>query len=548
VKKMISKPENSILSEMYSKAENIVLPPSLGAFLEDKALLLGNKPAAVFFQQQEGINLTYKDLSELSNRIANALVGLGVRKGTHVAVMLPNIQAFLITWFGLAKIGAVIVPVNINYKTEELAYVLNDSDAQFLIIDEICCGTFNLMEHRPEVLTDVNVILRGKAGHFSWHNWDKLCEAGSVEFDPPTDVKLSDLCNIQYTSGTTGFPKGCMLSHEYWLLMAFTGVLFHNKHIENTLITFPFFYMEPLIQILLTFYYNGTAYIANKHSSTKFLDWIREYRIHYCAFPEIVLKNTPPSTDDANNELRYVSAFQYKGEIHFELEKRFNVIARDAFAMTEIGMGTVVPADATHMVGSGSCGLPAPFRELRIVGENGNDVERGEIGELWVAGPGMLWGYYKKPKANAESFYGKWFRTGDLFCQDDDGYYYVIGRIKEMIKRSGENISANEVEAVLEDMVGIQEAAVVPVPDEMRREEVKAYIVLKEGLTNEDLPPEKIFEHCAAKLSKFKIPRYLAYVNGFPRTPSNKIAKKRLIEESGDLRLGAFDRVDGIWR
>jgi len=538
-----------MINESTQVQELHAMPESLGALIDDKAALLGDKPVCVFFD--EGVSLTYRELAEYSSRLAHSLLQIGVRKGTHVAVMIPNLPAFPITWLALAKIGAVIVPVNVSYKSEEFSYVLNDSDTQFLIIDESCLETYRSMSRRPELLTDDRVIVRGAGGESAWHNWDQLCASGSPEFTPPEAVTKSDLCNIQYTSGTTGFPKGCMLSHHYWLLLGHTGSagsVLRGHSIENILVTNPFFYMGGQSHLMLTLFFNGTAYIARRSSTSRFLGWVRRYKIHYCSFPEIVLKNTPPSPADTDNELCFVNAYLYKSEAHFELERRFNVVGRDSFAMTEIGLGTFVPTEATHMVGSGSCGLAAPFRELQVVNEDGQEVPRGEVGELWVAGPGMFWGYYKKPAANAESFRGKWFRTGDLVYQDDSGYIYVVGRIKEMIKRSGENISAREVEAVLCEHPEILEAGAVPVPDEIRNEEVKAYVILREGLTKEKVTPEQIFAHCAAKLAKFKIPRYLAYVQEFPRTPSNKIAKKQLITASGDLRIGAYDRIDGIWR
>jgi acyl-CoA synthetase (AMP-forming)/AMP-acid ligase II len=200
------------------------------------------------------------------------------------------------------------------------------------------------------------------------------------------------------------------------------------------------------------------------------------------------------------------------------------------------------------MVDKETCGLPAIRREVRIVDEQGRDVPPGEIGELWVAGRGIFWGYYNRPQANAESFTGKWFHTGDLFRRDKNGYYYIVGRIKDMIKRAGENISARELEATLRGLDEVEEAAAVPVPDPMRREEVKAYLQLRAGLTQTDCPPEKVIAHCEKHLAAFKIPRYYAYTDAFPRTPSNKIAKNRIIAEAEDLRLDSYDRVDDVWR
>lgn len=234
-------------------------------------------------------------------------------------------------------------------------------------------------------------------------------------------------------------------------------------------------------------------------------------------------------------------------EFHADIERRFDFVAREAFGMTEIGSGLFMPIEATDMVGSGSCGIPAPFRECRIADMDGNTLPQGEVGELLVRGPGILLGYYRKPEATAAAFHGDWFRTGDLFRQDERGYYYIVGRVKDMIRRAGENIAAREVEAVLCQLPEIAEAAAVPVPDDTRGEEVKAYIVLRPGLTPRDVPPERVIEHCSAGLASFKVPRYLEYRASLPKTPSEKIAKHVLKSESPDLRRGSWDRLESRW-
>jgi len=534
------------VKEIQEKLNSEVFPQSIGHLLSEKARKLKGKPACVFFE--EGTTLTYEQLDIYSNQLANSLLNLGVRKGTHVAVMIPNNSAFPITWMAIAKIGAVIVPVNVNYTASELSYVLNHSDATILLIDEYSYETYIQMNEEISMIENFTVVVRGNVDAENVFYWDELLARGDKVFTAPVKVTLHDLTNIQYTSGTTGFPKGCMLTHYYWLLMAKSATYFTKDRIENILIQFPFFYMEPQVELIMSFFQEGTVYVPIKPSLTKFIDWIREYNIHYCAFPEPIMKSVPPSEMDSQNELKFISAYQYKGQAHIDLEKRFNVTGRDTFAMTEIGLGTHMPEASTHMVGSGSCGLPAPLRKLRIVDDNGQDVSQGEEGELWVSGPGMLWGYYKNSKANREAFSGDWFRTGDLAKQDENGYYYIVGRIKEMIKRSGENISALEIESVIEEIPGVIEVAAIPVPDDIRREEVKVYIQLQKSVNKEDISPSKIVTHCEKKLASFKIPRYFEYVTSFPRTPSDKIAKQQLIKAVDDLRKNSYDRVANKWR
>jgi crotonobetaine/carnitine-CoA ligase len=216
--------------------------------------------------------------------------------------------------------------------------------------------------------------------------------------------------------------------------------------------------------------------------------------------------------------------------------------------MTELGPATFMPLEADDMIGSGSCGIAGPYRQCRVVDGEGRDVPRGEVGEMVVRGSGILLGYWNRPDATRDAFFGDWFRTGDLFRQDERGYFYIVGRVKEMIRRSSENIAAREVEAVLKDMTEIVEAAVIGVPDELRKEEVKAYVLLQPGMTRDDVPPEAILAHARARLAPFKVPRYIEYRTEFPRTPSNKIRKPELVKEKPDLRADSWDRVDGVWR
>jgi acyl-CoA synthetase (AMP-forming)/AMP-acid ligase II len=210
--------------------------------------------------------------------------------------------------------------------------------------------------------------------------------------------------------------------------------------------------------------------------------------------------------------------------------------------MTEIGPGMFVPPEDSHMTGSGSVGVPFKSRQVRIVDDQDKDVPQGEVGELWITGPGMFKGYYNKPEETAAAFDAEWFKTGDLFRQDENGYFYIVGRKKDMIRRTGDNISATEVEYVLTSHPKIMSAAVVPVPDKERNEEVKAYIAPAQGETPETIPPGEIIAFCEDRIAAFKIPRYIEYVDDFPRTASGKIQKHVLIAARKDLTAGCYDR------
>lgn len=535
------------IAEMQAAAETIAamdFPVSIGAFVAGRAATLGDAPAAIWFE--DGITLSYADLHRRSDALAAALLARGIRKGAHVALMMPNVPEFVLSWFALAKLGAVLVPTNTAYTSTELDYLLNQSDAQALITDASLLPALEGMSKRPAVLDDARVFVRG--GGAPYVSLDAML-AEDREWTAPWPVVSTDLMSLQYTSGTTGFPKGCMLTHDYWLLLALSAAAGMGADaVKRSLLWAPFFYMDPQWQLLMTMQLGGTAYVARRMSLSRFFDWARDLQINYTYFPEAALKTLPPSDRDKEMSLRYINAFGWSPASVREAEERFGVIARDSFGMTEIGAGMLVPVSATHKLDKRTCGIAAPFRETRVIGEDGRECAPGEAGELQIRGRSILLGYYKRPDANAESFDGDWFRTGDLFIRDEDGYLSIVGRIKDMVRRSSENISAREVEAVLEELEQVEEAAVVPVPDPLRKEEVKAYLKLKPGVAREDFSLDALFEHCRKNLAAFKVPRYVAFIDDYPRTPSHKIAKPKLIAAAGDLRADSFDRVDNIWR
>ena len=528
-------------AERRRQIESEPLPRNIGALLDDVASAAPDRLAWEFFERGERI--TYRALRELVNRLADGFARAGVRKGSHVGVMLPNVPAMPTTWLALARLGAVMVPMNIAYTPRELSYVVSDANVEFIVIDEDGLDTLAALPDRPRDLTNDRVFVVGTPRE-GQRCWDTLLD-GENAWVPLDPVDCDDLMNIQYTSGTTGFPKGCMLSHRYWLTIGKVNARRDGLTYERILAATPFFYMDPQWLLLMSFYQRATLFVALRQSASRFMGWVCKYRIQFCLFPEIVYKQ-PPSPRDRENEIVRVNVYGLDKGIHAALEERFDFVAREAFGMTEAGSGLFMPIEATDMVGSGSCGIPVPFREARIAAPDGAPVAPGEIGELLLRGPGMLSGYYRKPDATRDAFHDEWFRTGDLVRQDERGYYYIVGRIKDMIRRAGENISAREVEAVLREMPEIVEAAAVPVLDATRGEEVKAFVVLRPGLRREDVPPQRIVAHCQANLARFKVPRYIAYLDHLPKTPSAKIAKHLLVGAS-HVAAETYDRVEARW-
>lgn len=516
---------------------NLEFPRNIGDLLENAAAHFGDKK--FFIIDHEGVSFSFREMNQRVNQYANAFQKAGIGAGTHVSVMLPNCSEFPLTWLALAKLGAVMVPVNNRYQMRDLEYILDDSDSTVLVLHSDYLPIFNQVKPGSNRIGQIFMV-GAKDETLGPSLPDLAAGMGTCFSNPGTEPGLDSIMNLQYTSGTTGFPKAAITTHEYWLVLG----EFASRSIlpEDVFLTLsPFYYMDPQWELLMVLFCGGSIVLVDKITLEGFVRSIKQYPITTCwAFPELMYLTG--FKEDRQHHLRNVLLSAFPASLHKEFEELFHVVAREVYGMTEIGVGTQMPFDATHMVGSGSVGKPPDFRQLRIVDENDQDVQPGQIGELLVKGRGIFKGYYKKPEENSRSFLGEYFRTGDIFRQDEEGYYYFISRKKDMIRRMGDNISATEVEHVLMSHPRIAEAAVVPVKDPLRGEEVKAYILPAPGESPDSIPPQVIVEWCQEKIAKFKVPRYIEYVQEFPRSASEKIQKNILVNRKKDLTEGCFDR------
>lgn len=524
--------------------EALEFPANFRELLDNAAEQYGENKALQLIDSDQA--LSFVELRERVRRLASSLYDVGVRKGTRVALFLPNCLEFPLSWLALANLGAVMVPTNTAYTGNELDYLYNDADVTYLIVHGTYLAAFESMQKRPANLTDDHVSVVGSADTMPYGSFAALIADGDAEFQSPEPVSGDDLLNIQYTSGTTGFPKGCMQHQRYWIVAGCT-VAAMSPDITSLISDHPYFYMDPQWQLVWCLRGGVTANIAPRMSSSKFWQRVSDYGIDWAWFPAPIL-NLPEVEGENEHTIKRFHAGAISRAAAMRAERRYGVSVRSAYGMTEIGAGTMIPEELPGDDKLNTVGLRAPFRELRIVDEAGDDVADGSPGELIVRGDGVFLGYYNKPEANENSFYGDWFRTGDMFVRDEDGYYRIVGRFKDMIRRSSENISAMEVEHVIREAPEIAEAAAVPVPDDYRGEEVKVYVKLNKGVTQDDYPPQRIVQHCASRLAEFKIPRYFAYVDGFPYTPSDKVAKHRMTDGVDDLRTDSYDRIDDKWR
>lgn len=517
---------------------------TIGQLVSSRARTHGSKTAIDVFDRGE--RATYSEMDRTSNKYAHALRAFGVRKRDRIGVMLPNRIEFPILWFALAKLGAVIVPINMRYTPREIEYVLSDTQAKFAIVDETAWSVFSAMKPWPQDLAVERAIIVGQPCDGTTTALDELLK-GFNDSPAEEDIRPDDLLNIQYTSGTTGFPKGCMLTHDYWSVYSYQGTCWEQPY-QRYLSAQPFFYVDPPAHLLKSYRQGGTLYLAPQLSSTRFIGWVKRHRIEWCQVPELIAREAEAADEDGATCLKQILNWGWSPETVRQFRKRFRVRTQEAYGMTEIGFGTLMTNEFDELADSGSVGIRAPFRALRLMNEDGSPTPIGNVGELWVKGRGILKSYWNKPEANATLFEGEWFKTGDLMRRDELGFHRLVGRTKDMIRRSSENIAAREVEAVIREIPDIADVAAVPVRDVKRGEEVKIYVELREGITPDNLAVERILEHARAHLAAFKVPRYIAFTPGLPRAnTSNKVLKRELMAVSDPL-AGAYDANEKRWR
>lgn len=481
---------------------------TVAAFAVEQCNSFADRPAIEVVETGE--TLTYAALWERVLIAAHSLHQHGVHVGDRVAIQMQNGWHYPVLWLALARLGAVHVPVNTRYTGEEVAYVLRDSGARLMIVDQLSDTQFD----------DVNIIDKAQV----------FADAHRSDIPlPPAPSDPDSLLNIQYTSGTTGMPKGCMLSHDYWLVLARSAAAWDAEPAQRILSAQPYFYMDPQWITLKTLLNGAKMVIAPGLSSSRFLGWLIDYEIDWCMFP-ILMARQPLTGREGETSLKQVATFGWDAETCRRFHAEYGRVAREGFGMTEIGLGTAMPTAAHDMYDSASTGLAGPCRETSVRRADGVEAAPGEEGELWVRGRSIFQGYWNRPEATAEACPGYgWFRTGDLFVKDADGFHWIRGRLKDMIRRSSENIAAREVEAALCTLPGIVEAAALAEPDAIRGEEV--LVVLQNAdAASDDLAAfvETAIPLLSDRLAAFKHPRYWIFTDDYPRTASNKVQKPQL--------------------
>jgi crotonobetaine/carnitine-CoA ligase len=514
---------------------------TLRDLLEERVGLWGDREFLVFEDREGRIErYTYREFDARVNQVANGLLAEGIRPDEKVVVHLPNSPAFLFTWFGLAKIGAVMVPTNTANTAGEMEYVLNFSDATTVVTEAAFIDMFGGALPRCPGIRRI-FVARAAGAPPGTRRWDTLWEGRPTTL-PPIAFGNEQTVEILFTSGTTAQPKGVMLTHANCLWSGERA----SKQVrlapgERNLTALPCFHVNAQsISILSTLTAGATLILLELYSATKFWDQVRRHRASMISLVPALMRTIsaqPPRPDDRDHALRVVFyAINCTDKEKADFEARFGVQLMNGYGLTEaMTIVTMAPIDGNRKWPS--IGLPALDRQVRVVDEAGRVLPRGQVGELIVKGvPGrtLMKGYYKNPEATAAALRDGWLHTGDNGWMDDAGYLYFFDRKKDVIKRGAENVSASEVEKALMEHPGVLECAVIGVPDPIKDEAVKAFVVARPGAP---LTVDEVLAHCVGRLAKFKIPSFVELRESLPKTSIGKIEKKTLRQEQQD-RVG----------
>ncbi|QQE75783.1 long-chain-fatty-acid--CoA ligase [Brevibacillus composti] len=478
-----------------------------------------------------GARLTYRELNRLVNKFGHALQAEGIGPGDKVVLFMPNVPEFVIAYFAVQRIGAVIVPVNAKLTQAEIAYILGHSDAKAILAHHLLFAAVEGL-HAPNLLR----IKTGEAAD-GWQSFETLLAYGD-DPDIPCQLKEDDESTLLYTSGTTGKPKGVLFSYRSILTVAqMICVEMEVKPESRILLMMPLSHSAPLHLFLMAGIFVGsTLVLTPTFTPDLLLDAVeREKTTHFFGAPVAYLltANHPRIHDTDLSSMKWwvyggapLTAKEVKAvQAAFRTD---NLVC--VYGLTEAGPSGTLLLGHEHEKKAGSIGKRAALStELRIVNDAGEDVAPGEVGEIVLRGEGNMIGYYKNEEATQEAFWGEWLRTGDLAKFDEDGYIWVVDRKKDVIITGGVNIYPKEIEEVMLQYPGIREVAVIGVPHPEWGETVKAVFAATEPVAE-----ERLRDFLAERLAKYKVPRLFEQMEALPRNASGKILKQPLRAGGGE--------------
>lgn len=491
---------------------------------------------------EDGPVMTRREFLDRCQRFAGYLSDK-VKLGDRVVVMLDNRLEFMIALFAIIANRGTMVSIAPTAMQYDAGHIVTDAAPTVAIVGQPQLPIMEAVRGNSPALAHIVLVDGDEPDGLARYE----SASGPLDFTE-TECQREDIITVYYTSGTTGAPKGCMLHHGWWLRVVDIDLrLFRRGWQDRQLCCLPFYYADPAIQLLTSLASRGTLVAMRRFSVSRFWDVVTRYDateiLSIASIPALLMKGEPGPAE-LDHRIRLAIHAGLPKELHAEMVTRYGFHWHNQYGSTEGGVMSRVPNHlAEELVGIGTMGIEPPGVTIRLVDEADNDVAPGEAGECLIGGPDLYAGYLNRPEVTAEANRGGWYHSGDVARRDERGLLYFVGRKKEIIRRSGENISAAELEGVLRSHPKIIDAAVIPVPDDMRGEEVKAYLQIKSG---ETLAPEEVIDFCKANLAAFKIPRFVEFRDtDFERTPSMRVHKQALLKERTDLRQGAWDRETG---
>lgn len=487
-------------------------------------------PDKIFVQFDNGEAWTYGELRARVVDRATALQGLGVRQGQHVVSWFPNGTDALLMFFGLNYLGAVYVPINVSYRGGLLAHVIENSDATLIVAH---ADLLPRLRDIDRAILETCVVVGGAAEAIpglTMLDASALDPAGQELQPLEREIEPWDTQGVLYTSGTTGPSKGVLCSYFHHYSMFGPGTWDYITPDDRYMINLPLFHMGGTGLLYCMLAHHASISMVESFNTDRFWPAIRETgttAVFLLGVMATFVEARPPAPDDRDHPLRLVHMVPIVDDIQ-RFAERFGIDVYTIYNMTEIS--TPITSEANPKV-SGTCGRAREGVDVRLMDENDCEVPIGQVGEFCVrtdAPWAMNHGYFKNPEATARAWRNGWFHTGDAGRRDAEGNYFFVDRIKDAIRRRGENISSLEVEIELTAHGAIQEAAVIPVPSALAEDEVMAVISLAPGAS---LDPAELLGFLQPRMAHFMIPRYIRIVDELPKTPTSKVQKHLLRDE-----------------
>jgi len=513
------------------------LPANLGTLVRSAAERFGSRSALHF----EGFSeLSFEDLATLAAGARDFLLHLGARTGDRILVALDNRPEYQVLWLGSADAGTLFVPMNPGYGAADAKHVIDSADPAIAVLAPSAYDQLSSLFPPTTILVTAGEARRGatplRVGPSDWKSLGYQVQQG-------------DYVTLGYTSGTTGLPKGCVADQWHWLLMAKMLAWGLELTEEDRLLTAqPCFYGDPQINLVAALWSGAHLTVLHRFRSQTFWDHVRRSKAtkFWCiGTMPAMLMNTPARDTDDDHNLAAVWCLGIPRDLHKALEDRFRVRWLEAFGTSETGVNFFERMGGLPEVGQGWLGELAPYTDVRLVDDRGNEQTGDGEGYLEVRTPLLFRGYWDhEARSVREIPHDSWFATGDVL-ERVGGKFRFVRREKDIVRRSGENISCREVEQVLRSHPRIIDAAVVPRPDHLRGEEVWAFVLTDSPAEARDPSPDEIIAHASEQLARHKVPRFLTYVESFPMTPSERIEKHKL---AGLVNPGhTFDRQERGW-